>query len=308
MSKRKKLRPHDSSLFHSLPLLKSASYNLASKEYLSIFIALVLKKSLAQKEGRRLGIDQTVSKSEEPLILSIETATRAGSIALMRGRRQLSTRTGDATRSHSTDLLELIEGALEGASYSIRDVELFAVALGPGSFTGLRIGVATAKSLASTLERRVVGVPTLQAVALGAGVSEHTVALLPAGRGELFAQSFRVEKSGTVIALDKPEHVAPAVLLEKLRHARSLRWAGEGAQAQSEKIRAVADDEGIPFKDGVENSDEGWALTAPAENLATFIGLIAFEKYMSGETCGPEDLRAIYVRPSDAEMKEACGT
>ncbi|HEV7843604.1 MAG TPA: tRNA (adenosine(37)-N6)-threonylcarbamoyltransferase complex dimerization subunit type 1 TsaB, partial [Pyrinomonadaceae bacterium] len=124
-----------------------------------------------------------MSKKEEPLILSIETATRAGSIALSRGRILLSTRRGDATRSHSTDLLELMRGALDDATCRIQDVELFAVALGPGSFTGLRIGVATAKSLASTLERQVVGVPTLQAVALAAGAGETVVALLPAGRG-----------------------------------------------------------------------------------------------------------------------------
>jgi tRNA threonylcarbamoyladenosine biosynthesis protein TsaB len=254
-----------------------------------------------------------VSKSEEPLILSIETATRAGSLAVSRGRTLLSTRRGDATRSHSTDLLELIRGALDEAACSIQDVELFAVALGPGSFTGLRIGVATVKSLASTLERSAVGVPTLHAIALATGaVGSRVVALLPAGRGELFAQSFKVETAFAVLPLDEPTHVAPKALLEKFRRLRSVRWAGEGAEAQLEKIRAVALEEGIPFieeSDGKEDAaNEGWALAASPENLAKYVGLLALYKQEQGETSAPEELQAIYVRPSDAELKEKCRT
>lgn len=253
-----------------------------------------------------------MSEREEPLILSIETATRAGSIAILRGSAQLSSRSGDATRSHSTDLLELTKEALEEASCSVNDINLFAVALGPGSFTGLRIGIATAKSLASTLERRVVGVPTLQAVALAAGLGRRVVALLPAGRGELFAQSFKVESLSEVIPLDTPTHIAPETLLEKLRHERSIYFAGEGARAQLEKIRARAAEEGIPFIDkgaGAENNfNEGWTLCVPAENLAVQVGLLALERYRRGEASRPEDLHAIYVRASDAELKEKCRT
>jgi tRNA threonylcarbamoyladenosine biosynthesis protein TsaB len=206
----------------------------------------------------------------------------------------------------------LIQEALEEASRRVQDVELFAVALGAGSFTGLRIGVATAKSLASTLERRVVGVPTLHAIARAAGAGPKVVALLPAGRGELFAQSFRVDDTGEVIPLDKPSHVAPAALLESFRQLRSLIWAGEGAYAQREKIRAMADEEGIPFIDeSVEKErdhDDGWVLASPAENLASYAGLLAFNHYTRGETSGPDELHAIYVRPSDAELKEKCRT
>jgi tRNA threonylcarbamoyladenosine biosynthesis protein TsaB len=253
-----------------------------------------------------------VSRGEEALILGIETATRAGSISVSRGRSLLSARTGEATRSHSTDLLDLIREALAEAGHSIRDVELFAVALGPGSFTGLRIGIATAKSLASTLERKVIGVPTLHAVALSAGLCERVVALLPAGRGELFAQSFSVAEPYSVSPLDEPRHIAPAALLEKFRGARKVRWAGEGAHAQQEKIRALATQEGIAFTEGgVEHerdSVEGWALSALPENLAAYVSLLALEKERLGEASAPEDIQAIYVRPSDAELKEKCRT
>ncbi|HKS30213.1 MAG TPA: tRNA (adenosine(37)-N6)-threonylcarbamoyltransferase complex dimerization subunit type 1 TsaB [Pyrinomonadaceae bacterium] len=254
-----------------------------------------------------------MQESEEPLILSIETATRAGSVALSRGQALLSSRTGDPTRSHSTDLLELIRDALREAGASLSDVELFAAALGPGSFTGLRIGVATVKGLASTLERRVVGVPTLEALALAAGRAERVVALLPAGRGELFAQSFRVEGPHEVSPLDEPVHVAPDILLEKYRGQRSVIWIGEGALAQREKIRAVAEEDGIAFiEESAEQSQEeregAWTLASLPENLAAYVGLVAFEKHKRQETGRPEELQAIYVRPSDAELKEKCRT
>jgi tRNA threonylcarbamoyladenosine biosynthesis protein TsaB len=253
-----------------------------------------------------------VEEREEPLILSIETATRAGSVAVSRGKALLSYGTGDASRSHSTDLLELISQALSEAGAGLGDVELFAVALGPGSFTGLRIGVATVKGLASTLERRVVGVPTLEALALAAGLGERVAALLPAGRGELFAQSFRVEEPLKVSPLDKPAHVAPQILLETYRGLRNVRWIGEGADAQREKIRAVADEERIAFiEESLEQAREQeglWTLAKSPENLAVYVGLLAFERQQRGETGRPEELQAIYVRPSDAELKEKCLT
>ncbi len=253
----------------------------------------------------------SVTKKEEPLILSIETATRAGSVALLRGSALLSAREGDPARSHSSDLLELISEVLKDGGCSLREVDLFAVALGPGSFTGLRIGIATVKSLASTLECRTVGVPTLEALAFAAGRGSRVVALLPAGRGELFAQSFK-GKDGSVVALGEATHIPPESLLYELRAERSIRFAGEGAHAQSEKIEARAKEEGIPF---IEEKDEeplyareAWVLAPRIENLARYVGQLALERYRRGDTSGPEELSAIYVRPSDAELKEGCRT
>jgi tRNA threonylcarbamoyladenosine biosynthesis protein TsaB len=255
---------------------------------------------------------QPVTFKEEPLTLSIETATRSGSVSLLRGRSLLSKRTGDATRSHSTDLLQLIRESLEEGGHSLQEVDLFSVALGPGSFTGLRIGIATVKSLASTLERRTLGVPTLHAVALSAGQGARVEALLPAGRGELFAQGFGVEENQKLKALDEPTHIAPQALLERLRGERSVLWVGEGAFTQQEVIRAVAEAEGIPFfsEDGAQEKalTEGWVVKAPVENLALYVGLLAHQKFMADEASRPEELQAIYVRLSDAELKEKCRT
>ncbi|MCM3904029.1 MAG: tRNA (adenosine(37)-N6)-threonylcarbamoyltransferase complex dimerization subunit type 1 TsaB, partial [Pyrinomonadaceae bacterium] len=130
--------------------------------------------------------------STTPVILSIDTATLAGSVCLMRGTTLLATRVGDPAVSHSNSLLKDINNSLGEAEVSLSDVNLIAAASGPGSFTGLRIGLATVKALAATLQTPCVGIPTLNAVAHAAGPAAASVALLPAGRGELFSQLFSV--------------------------------------------------------------------------------------------------------------------
>ena len=107
--------------------------------------------------------------STTPIILSLETATLGGSVFLGRGSVQLAMRNGDPQVSQSASLLSDINESLEEAGVSLQEVDLFACASGPGSFTGLRIGIATLKALAASLKRPCVGIPTLQAVAHAAG-------------------------------------------------------------------------------------------------------------------------------------------
>ena len=133
------------------------------------------------------------------IILSIDTATLGGSVWLGSGTDELAARIGDPQVSQSASLLKDISDSLDQEGLRLADVDLFACASGPGSFTGLRIGLATLKGLAASLERPCVGIPTLHAVAHAAGSSVATVALLPAGRGEVFAQMLSVSKSGSVV-------------------------------------------------------------------------------------------------------------
>ena len=253
-----------------------------------------------------------------PLILSLETATRTGSVALTRGTHLLALRAGDEQTSHSMTLLRRVEEVLEEAGAQLSDVELYAVANGPGSFTGLRIGLATIKSFAATLSRPCVGIPTLWATALAAGASRQTLAMIPAGRGEVFAQLLRVEESGEVLPLTEAVHQPPEKLLGSLLHLNQLRLAGEGAEQHSALIKTMAQREGIALVFHEESDNEGgttaqdrgarkgeklWAIAAPVAALATDIATLAYRHYQSGTTIKPEQLQAIYVRPSDAELK-----
>lgn len=248
--------------------------------------------------------------NKTPLILSLETATRAGSIAISRGETLLAARTGDTSTSHSAHLLDHVRNVLEESGVTLKDVDVFAASIGPGSFTGLRIGLATVKSFAATMRRSCVGVPTLYAIAHAAGESRRTLALLPAGRGEVFAQLLAVERSGDVQPLNSPTHIAPDKLLEKVKTETSLKWVGEGARMHAEAIKAQALAQGILFYDEtqevpVETSREPhWIIASSQDTLAVDVCQLALLRVRSGEVVSPEQLRAIYVRPSDAELSK----
>src|ERR1051325_4743749 len=163
------------------------------------------------------------------LILGVETATERRSVAVLRGGRVLSLCERELRDGGGAAVLADIDRALADASVRVSEVELFAAASGPGSFTGLRAGLATVKALAATLGRPAVGVPTLHALARAARPARHLCALLPAGRGEGFAQMLRVTAEGEVEELGPPEHLPPARLLERASSGGGVKFAGGGA-------------------------------------------------------------------------------
>ena len=237
-----------------------------------------------------------------PLILAIETATRTGSVSVARGEKVLASISGDPSSSHSTDLIENVNAVLRDAGAALNAVEVFAAAIGPGSFTGLRIGLTTVKSFAVALNRQCAPVPTLAAVAYAAGKSERTVALLPAGRGEVFAQMFSV--ADNVERLDEPSHISPVQLIAKYgAHPRVL-WTGEGAHIQGDMLRQAAAKAGFPFGGNETlNASNGWMIGSPQDKLANAVAMLAMQQWREGLLVEPEDLRANYVRASDAEIK-----
>ncbi len=122
------------------------------------------------------------------VVLALETATRTLGVALLAGDRLLAEIRSDETRLHSERLLPAIDRLLALADVPLDAVGAFAVSVGPGSFTGLRTGLATVKAFALDEARPVVGVPTLAALAAGAvGAPGPVAALLDARRGELYA-------------------------------------------------------------------------------------------------------------------------
>ncbi len=227
------------------------------------------------------------SRLPTPGILSVETATRAGSVSLSRGEELVAAFAGDAGLSHSNTLLSDIDKLLTGAKTDLSEIDLFAVATGPGSFTGLRIGIATVKGLAATLNRPCIGVPTLHAVARSAGASPRSVALLPAGRGEVFAQLFSVTDEHEVKPLDDPVHISPQRLLEKYSSLETVLWCGEGAIAHHELLE----------------QGPAWQVAPATPNLAAHVASLALTKFRENKLDRPDTLQAIYVRPSDAELK-----
>src|ERR671924_1400595 len=124
-------------------------------------------------------------------ILAVDTSTMAGGVALMESSRVLCDLRVDASLSHAPRLLTLIHQALSLASIPLASIDLFAASQGPGSFTGLRIGIATLMGLGHALQRDVVGVDSLEALAMKAWWAPSQVgALLDARKDEVFGAVF----------------------------------------------------------------------------------------------------------------------
>lgn len=239
------------------------------------------------------------------IILSIETATLAGSVCIARGDEVLALIAEDRLASHSHTLLRDINAVLETSALALHDVDSFAVAVGPGSFTGLRIGLATVKALSLTLNKPCLGIPTLAAIAAAAGRSDATVAALPAGRGELYVQLFSVAYGG-VEALDAPAHLPPAAMLERYGGMADLKWAGHGANIHRQQIREAAALQGFAFSAAPDERAQGWKIAAAKRSLAEAIAALALRRFQNGERDSVADLRALYVRPADAKPSALC--
>ncbi|MBA7654948.1 tRNA threonylcarbamoyladenosine biosynthesis protein TsaB [subsurface metagenome] len=156
-------------------------------------------------------------------ILGIETSTMTGSVALMDEERLIAEYTLNLRETHTSRLMPAIDRILKDASLTLKDLDGIAVSLGPGSFTGLRIGIATAKGLAQGLNIPIVGIPTLDGLAFNLFHCKDLICpILDARKGEVYCALYRNRKRLT-------KHMAcePDELLKKI----ALRVKGQGSRA-----------------------------------------------------------------------------
>ncbi|HEX6626106.1 MAG TPA: tRNA (adenosine(37)-N6)-threonylcarbamoyltransferase complex dimerization subunit type 1 TsaB [Pyrinomonadaceae bacterium] len=266
---------------------------------------------LSGAQGGTKNAREGAGEAPRPLILSIDTASAARSLAVTRGAEPLSLHVCGQISANSATVLGDIDRVLCAASVGVQEVELFALAKGPGSFTGLRAGLATLKALAVTLRRPAVGVPTLHAVAHAAASSSHggsVLALMPAGRGELFAQHSSLGGDGTIREHGPPSHVSPAELIARARGIEGrLTWAGVGAEKFRALIEEAARAEGVEVVEGgavlpEEKGGRVWAVAPDVGALACVIAALAATRYRPGEDFRGDKLKALYVRPADARI------
>jgi len=220
------------------------------------------------------------------LILALDTTTRSGSVAIARDGRVLAEHVGEPSLTHAQRLPADLIAACRAAGLSIGDVDLFAVAAGPGSFTGLRVGIATIQGLAMAQDRRVVPVSTLEALAVSAPAGAHRVAAwMDAQRGEVFAQVF--DRTGeSVTPLTDAISATPAVALEI-----------QGAQL----------DEAVFHGDGARRYREAIVATLAAASIADPVSPLAgaiarIASRHANDAVLPHAIVPIYVRRPDAEI------
>jgi tRNA threonylcarbamoyladenosine biosynthesis protein TsaB len=175
-------------------------------------------------------------------ILAIETATSVTRVALLDGERVLA-EVEDAERAHAAALLPAVERALGEAALTLADVEGFAVSIGPGSFTGLRIGLATVKAFALGGERPTAAVPSLAALAWPRRAEAPAlVACLDAQRGEVYAACYRAGGPLGLEPLWREVILKPEELAERVPQGALVvgTGAGVGLPAPGPRARDVA--------------------------------------------------------------------
>jgi tRNA threonylcarbamoyladenosine biosynthesis protein TsaB len=216
------------------------------------------------------------------LILSLDTTTRAGSCALLGDGGVIREQAGDDSRDQAERLPRDQATLLEREAVSLQAIDAFAVATGPGSFTSLRVGIATMQGLAMATGKALIGVSAFDALARLAAES-RVATWIDAWRGEVFAAVY-----GDGVAAGVPVVAAPDALLDTLA-GETILFTGDGAALYESRIR--------------ERLGRRARFTSPiAPPLAAAVAALAATAFRSGERPLPHAIRPIYVRRSDAEL------
>ncbi|OGP21961.1 MAG: tRNA (adenosine(37)-N6)-threonylcarbamoyltransferase complex dimerization subunit type 1 TsaB [Deltaproteobacteria bacterium GWA2_55_10] len=224
-------------------------------------------------------------------ILSIDTSSTSGSIALLEDRSVLSEWTVKETGTHSNWLHSAIKAHLDSVGCPISSVDLFAIDIGPGSFTGLRIGISTIKGLAWPLGKKVVGVSTLASLAMNVPYSCKAVCpVLDARKGEVYTALYDTAKGAPRVIMPesamKPEALVQEITGRGL--ADDVLLIGGGISAYPELFA-----ESLPG--AVIAQKHLWQIRA------SNVGLLAFD--MQDKAVSPEELLPVYLRKSEAEIR-----
>ncbi|MFA6108874.1 MAG: tRNA (adenosine(37)-N6)-threonylcarbamoyltransferase complex dimerization subunit type 1 TsaB [Candidatus Latescibacterota bacterium] len=222
------------------------------------------------------------------LILGLDTSTPAGGVALAEDERLLAVRYFDVGLQHSRRLFSDVDEVLRLAGVSARQVAAVAVTAGPGSFTGLRLGMSAAKGFCLATEAALVTVPTLEALAARVPFCRWPVcALLDARKGEVYAGIYGTE-AGWPRSLATPRAVAPARLAEERASIPTV-YTGDGALAYRELLADLGE----------------VALLAPphcARPDAGAVAMLGLVRLRRGEVADLASVEPDYLREPDAKV------
>lgn len=230
-----------------------------------------------------------------PLILSMDTATPCSAVALTSGTRKdgrvLASLSLTGNITHSRRLLKAIDCLLHEAGIDWPEIAGIGVSLGPGSFTGLRIGMATAKGLATAAEKALFGISSLDSLAAKCSTSRLICAVVDARKKEVYTAFYRCNSDGLAERISVMRVVAP----EKL------------AAVITEPVVMIGD--GVPVYGELFKKSLGeMVVFAPAmlhELSAGSLGMLAGEKLLIGDALDVAEAVPLYIRSSDAELNLA---
>ena len=222
-------------------------------------------------------------------ILALETSAKSVSCAVVEDGAPLASAYQCTGLTHSRTLLPMVDAMLKNADLTLDDINAIAIAAGPGSFTGLRIGIAAVKGLAWAADKPCLGVSTLEAMAQNAAhIDGLIVGAMDARRAQIYNAVFEA-KDGALTRLIPDRAISLEALADEL--------AGE-----TRRITVLGDGGTLCWRYLTEHGAK--SLLAPAALLyqnAAGVGLAAERAYARGEAVSAQALLPVYLRPAQAE-------
>lgn len=219
-------------------------------------------------------------------LLAVETSTLSGSIAVVENSQIVVELTLQVEETHSAQLLPAIEHVLAAAGLTPFDCDGFAVAAGPGSFTGLRIGMAAVKGLAVAASKPLIAIPTLEAMAGAFPFSKYTLCpMIDARMKEIYGALFRTE-DGAVTRLSEDVALPPKTLLERINEKTI--FFGSGAIRYRREILETLGDRAL------------FPLEEIMGARASMVGLLAAKRMREGDVDDLAAVEPLYIREAKA--------
>jgi len=222
-------------------------------------------------------------------LLAVDTSTPTEGVAALDGETARAVIHTTSAQTHARRLMSTVDSALTMAGMTIEDCDGFAVTVGPGSFTGLRIGISAVKGFALATNKPVVGVSTLEALAAGIpGLSGRICPLLDARKGQVYAALYQCGGEGLEV-IEPPRVVDPEMWLRRVDGPCLFVGDGVGAYRHLIEERVVS----------------GARFAPPCFHApnACVVGRIGIREFERGNTVPVDRLTPLYIRKSDAEIK-----
>lgn len=223
-------------------------------------------------------------------ILGMDTSTLMTTCALLDGDRLIGEYSLSQSMSHSEKLVPMVKEVLDSLDLTIKDIDLFATTTGPGSFTGLRIAIATIKGFAHIYNKPVVGVSTLEALAFNLPYNETLVPMLDARRNRVYAGIYNWNKNNLETII-KPDAFEIENIIDKMDIYNNIVVNGDGSILYKELLK--------------ERLGEKVKFSKPGDNMprAASVCEIAKIRYNEGQMNDFFSLIPNYLRPTQAERQ-----
>lgn len=225
---------------------------------------------------------------QQTRVLALDSSSLTGSVALCQGDTLVAESLLNVRSTHSEKLLQQIDLLLKESGWTLADIDLYVAVTGPGSFTGLRIGLATIMGLAQVHAKPVAGVTSLATVAQNLPLVEGPFCVfLDARKSEVYAQLFEW-RDGVTVALDEAVVCPPETLLRRLPGDIAL--VGDGVLKYSALIDEVLDQRvKLP-------------PTGAHQIRSSHAARLGLQQFAQGHALRSKELLPYYIRPSDAEL------